>query len=92
MMNPYKVLDTKQGVEKGEIIQAAARAMRKKAYTAREIAIAQKALMNPISKAAHEFINFIDVKTLQGRLDISQRPEPQIKTDLEYRPVQGEGS
>ncbi len=91
-MNPYKVLDVKRGAGKSDIIQAAARAMREKIYTVKEIAIAQKALMSTISKAAHEFLDFIDVKTLQGQLNLSQPAELTTESYLEYHPVQGEGS
>ncbi len=92
MMSPYKVLDVKRGAGKNDIIQAAARAMREKIYTIKEIAIAQKALMSTISNAAHEFLDFIDVKTLQGQLNLSQPAELTTESGLEYNPVQGEGS
>ena len=60
-MNPYKILDMEKGATKRDIIEAAARAMREKKYTGRDIASAQKALINPISKAAHEFI-YLELK------------------------------
>ena len=85
-MNPYKILDMEKGATKRDIIEAAARAMREKKYTGRDIASAQKALINPISKAAHEFIHFIEVKILQERLDLPQ-PKAQKKSCLEYRPI-----
>lgn len=85
-MNPYKTLDIEKGAAKRDIIQAAARAMREKQYTGREIAEAQKALMNPINKTAHEFIHFINVKTLQDRLDLPQLKAQKIFC-LEYCPV-----
>ena len=90
-MNPYKILDIERGAEKQDIIRAAARAMREKKYSVREIASAQKALMNPVSNAACEFLNSIEVKTLQYRLDISQ-PKALKKSCLEYRPIQGKES
>ncbi len=88
-MNPYRILDIEKGAVKQDIIQATARALREKKYPGREIASAQKALMNPISRAAHEFLHFIDIKALQEQLDLS-RPEAPKKFCLEYRPVREE--
>jgi len=67
-MNPYKILDIDYCATKREIIQAAARAMRERKYSGREVAVAQKELLNPITKAAHDFLQFIDVKPLQEQL------------------------
>ncbi len=61
-MNPYKILKLDQAASKADIIRATAQAMRERRYSGREIAEAQKKLMDPVSKAAHEFICFIDVK------------------------------
>jgi len=60
-MNPYKILGANPNMTQRDILQAAALAMRTKLYSAQEIAIAQKELMNPITKASHDFIHFIEV-------------------------------
>ena len=82
-MNPYKILDLGHGAAKQDIIKAAAGAMRQRKYTGKEVAIAQKELMNPISKATHEFIHFIDVKPFQERLDVIP-PDQVTISDLKY--------
>ena len=55
-MNPYKILgiDNNENASPGEILQATGKALREKKYSAREIAIAQKMLMNPKSRALLE--------------------------------------
>jgi hypothetical protein len=60
-MNPYNILDIEKNTPKQEIVQAAGRAMRERKYSGKEIAIAQKKLMDDISEAAEAFICFIDV-------------------------------
>ena len=72
-MNPYKILDLDPGASKRDIIQAAATAMRKKEYTGKEVAEAQRELMNPISRAAHEFIDLMDVVPFLNQLDVKVR-------------------
>ena len=67
-MNPYRILDIDRQASKREIVQAAARAMRERRFSAREVAVAQKELLNPITRAAHGFLQFIDVKPLQQQL------------------------
>ena len=79
-MNPYRILDIDRGFEKQDIIRAAARAMREKKFTVKEIAEAQKTLMNPISRCAYEFLNYIDIKPLQKRLDLS--PPESLKKSI----------
>ncbi len=57
--------------------------MREKKYDVREVAAAQKELIDPISGAAQEFLQFIDLKSLRGRLDLT-RSEAQTVSSLEY--------
>ena len=71
-MNPYKILNIDDCTSKREIIQAAARAMRERKFSGREVAVAQKELLNPITKAAHDFLQFIDVKPLQEKLVLTR--------------------
>ena len=77
-MNPYKVLNIDCHATKQEIIRAMAMAMRERRFSSREVAIAQKELLDPISRAAHDFVQFIDVKPLQEQFVIT-RPEDQHK-------------
>ena len=86
-MNPYKILDIENTASKQEIIQAAARALREKKYSAREIASAQKALMNPVSRDAYEFMCVIALKDLKERLYPNRPRVGNKKPCLEYHPV-----
>ena len=56
-MDPYKILDVSAGADSREILQAAAKAMKERKYSAKEIAIAQKTLLNPVKKAEELFKN-----------------------------------
>lgn len=83
MMNPYKILDINKHSTKRDIIQAAALAMRARKYDVRGVAAAQRELIDPISGAAQEFLQFIDLKSLQDRLDLT-RSEVQTVSSLKY--------
>ena len=98
-VNPYKILNLDKGAAKQEIIRAGARAMRDRHYSAKEISLAQRALMDPVSGAIHEFLHFIEIGPLQDsyreRLQekINQvRQENLAEFHLEYRPVRGKES
>ena len=54
-MNPYKILNIGAASEKRDIVQAAALALRERSYSAKEIAMAQRELLDPVSGAAHRF-------------------------------------
>ena len=68
-MNPFKILRIGPGASKQEIIRAAALAMREKRHSGRDVALAQKCLMDPVSRIACEFKWLIDTKPLRDRLD-----------------------
>lgn len=95
-MNPYKILNVNKGAAKQEIIQAGARAMRDRNYSAKEISVAQRALMNPISGAVHEFLHFIEIgpfrdsykEGLQEKIN-RFRQENLEEFQLEYHPIRG---
>ena len=70
-MNPYEVLNIEQGATKQDILRAVTLAMRERKYSSREIALAQKTLMDSVSNASEEFISFIDVKSLLDQLDMT---------------------
>ena len=80
-MNPYKILNIDCRADKRKIIEAVALAMREKKFSVQEVAMAQKELMNPITRAAHDFLQFIDVKPLQKQLTLN-RPQKQTVFDL----------
>jgi hypothetical protein len=67
-MNPFKVLNINRHVLNKEIIQAAALGMREKKYSAREIAQAQKMLLDPVTRACQEFLYFVDLTDAKERL------------------------
>ena len=90
-MNPYKILNIDYHADKREIIEAAALAMREKKFSVQEVAIAQKEIMNPIVRAAHDFLQFIDVKPLQKQL-IPSKPREQTVFDLNRLSIFDENS
>lgn len=57
-MNPYTILALDQQASSKEIIAAAALALRKRQYSGQEIAAAQRALLDPVAKAVHDFLLF----------------------------------
>ena len=59
-MNPYKILNVGADATQKEIIQAVGRAMREKRYSGRELAQAQKMLLDPVSGAAQRFLHAVD--------------------------------
>jgi len=67
-VNPYRVLKIDREASKREIISAAALAMRERKFTGREIAEAQRELLDPVSRAAHDFMQFIDPGSRQESL------------------------
>ena len=82
-MDPYKVLDVDSNATKREIIQAAALALRQRRFSGKEVAVAQKLLLDSISKKVHEFIHFIDVKPILDQLDVT-RPKEKRVFQLKY--------
>ncbi len=77
-MNPYKILDTDRSADKKAIIQAAALALRERRFFAKEVAIAQKELLDSVSKAAHDFLQFIDLSQLKRPIPPSDCRTPEI--------------
>ncbi len=61
-MNPYKILNIEPKTDKKGVIQAAAAALRVRRFSAREIALAQKELLDPSTRSVHDFIQFLDVE------------------------------
>lgn len=82
-MNPYKILSINKHSTKRDIIQAAAFAMRERKHDIKEIAAAQKELIDPIAGITQEFLQFVDLKPLRDRLDLT-RSETQTLSSLEY--------
>ena len=76
-MNPFKILNIKRDASNKEIICAAAIAMRDRQYSAKEIAQAQKMLLDPVSRACHEFLHFIDLADAKAKLirEITEKTE-----------------
>ncbi len=85
-MNPYKVLNVDCRASKREIIQSAALALRERKFSGRDVALAQKQLLNPISRATHEFLHFIDVKPLLDKVDLCKQKEQRV-ADLNRLPI-----
>jgi len=70
-VNPYKILNINSNVTKADIILSVTTAMRARKYSADKIARAQKELLNPISKAAHDFIQFLDIEPFLKAIDLT---------------------
>ena len=85
-MNPYKILNIGADAEKREIIQAAALALRQRHSSAREVAIAQREILDPVSNAAHQFLQFVDLKPFMKSVRL-ERPESPELSDLKRLPV-----
>lgn len=77
-MNPYKILDIDRSADKKAIIQAAALALRERRFSAKEVAIAQKELLDSVSKAAHDFLQFIDLLQLKRPIPPNGSRTPEI--------------
>jgi len=67
-MNPYKVLAVEKDVSKKEVIQAVALAMRTRKYSTKEIAQAQQMLLDPVSRACHDFLYFVDLDNAKNNV------------------------
>lgn len=80
-MNPFKTLNIGAGASKKEIIQAVALAMREKKYAGRELAQAQKMLLDPASRAAQEFLHCIDMGPLRDRCAV-KKPDGLDRPDI----------
>ncbi len=80
-MNPFKILNIGAGASKKEIIQSVALAMREKRYSGKELARAQKMLLDPVSGAVQEFLHCIDLSPHKKRFPV-KRPEGLDKADI----------
>ena len=67
-MNPYKILSVDKNVSNKEVIQAVALTMRTRKYATKEIAQAQQMLLDPVIRACHEFLYFVDLNNAKKNL------------------------
>ena len=91
-MNPFRILNIDPSTTRPEIVKAAALAMRERRHPARDIAIAQKELLNPVANAVHQFVNVLDIETLKRRCEIPTlpaRPGDEIGSSLEHISILG---
>ncbi len=77
-MNPYKILNIGAEAEKKDVVGAAALALRERRYTAKEIAMAQRALLDPVSSVAHRFLQFVDLKPFLKEVTFEPREVPAL--------------
>ncbi len=75
-MNPFKVLNIERHASNKEIIQAAAQGLRDKTYSAKQLAQAQKLLMDPISRACQTFLYFPDLEDLKEKILVQIKEAP----------------
>ena len=86
-MGPFKILNVSPQSSKADIVQNAAIALRERKSTARQIALAQKALLNPVVGKEHAFVFCLDIDPVLDPL----RSCPSGATGnrpLEYAPPQ----
>jgi hypothetical protein len=81
-MNPYEILGLDHRATRAEIVGAVARALRLRRHSAHEIARAQRALLDPVTRAAHEFLHFLDVELLSGAPRRRRAPRGQAPLPL----------
>ena len=84
-MDPYKILDVRADADSREILQAAAKAMKERKYSAKEIAIAQKTLLNPVKKVEELFKN-IDFDIILKNYNVlkpEQKPNEALNRPLD---------
>ncbi|MFH0926082.1 MAG: hypothetical protein V1872_10735 [bacterium] len=79
--NPYKILYVSSDASNEEIIQAVSYALQRRAFSAREIADAQKELMNPNTRKVADFVYFLgaqqwnkDIELPKDMMDVSELP------------------
>ena len=90
-MNPYKILNIDAGAEKRDVVQAAALALRQRRYSAREVAMAQRELLDPVSNAAHQFVQLVDLKPFLKGVTY-ERPEAPRLAELKRLSIFDEAS
>ena len=77
-MNPYKILNIGAGAEKRDVVRAAALALRERRYTAKEVAMAQRELLDPVSSVAHRFLQFVDLKPFLNEVTFDPPEVPRL--------------
>ncbi len=75
-MNPYKILNIEPKTDKKGVIQAAAAALRERRFSAREVALAQKELLDPCTRSVHDFIHFLDVEGFDVQVPSQEALKP----------------
>ena len=65
-MDPFAILDLKEGAGKARILKQVTQALRDKRYDAKTIAEAQKELFDPLTRALAEFRYRIDTRACAG--------------------------
>lgn len=71
-MNPFSVLQIGPEATPKDIIEAVALAMRERRYPAKDLALAQKLLLDPTARTVQEFIHFVDLNTLKNKYDVKR--------------------
>lgn len=81
MKNPYTILGVSQDAEKAEIMKAQMLAMKKKAYSLQEIAIAARQLLDPAKRLAADFMFPAKIKARRIQIIQSNLAYREINTD-----------
>lgn len=81
MKNPYTILGVSQDAERAEIMKAQMLAMKKKAYSLQEIAIAARQLLDPAKRLAADFMFPAKIKARRIQIIQSNLAYREINTD-----------
>ena len=75
-MNPFRILGLQKDAGKREVLLGAASALKKREYSALEIAAAQKKLLEAEGRFELDFLYFVDPspQPLQGEISFSADP------------------
>ena len=83
-MEPHEILDVPRGASKAEVLKAAAKALRERKHSAKDIALAQRTLLDP-AKTAAASLKDLDFSCFLRGLDA---PAP-VAPDVLAQPLDG---
>ena len=85
-MNPFRILHLLPGATPHQILKAAMDALKKQEFSSREIALAQKMLMDPVSRDACSFLCHWNILgDAPGKITVSAGEKPPL--DLTFLPL-----
>lgn len=95
LIDPHQILGIGPGAAPGQVLAAAARAMRERRHPIHDIAAAQRELLDPARRAMHDFVQTVDLAPLLAGLPPLEpappagRPAPPALVCLDLGPDAG---